>query len=628
MARRLALLIGNQSFDPDSKFEPLRGPHNDVDALAAVLRDSARGGFTEVRPIKDARHRDLVPAVRRILREATKDDEVLIHYSGHGQPDEDGRLFLAAADSHAEELAATALRATDLQEWMARSPARSVVMLLDCCYAGAFGKVLTGSMRGRHAAGIQQQFRDMVASGRFILTSSTSWQTSQEAEGETDGVWMGRFTRSVIERLNDEVGDTAGWVRFSDLAAHVRSVFPGQDPRAFHVDADGDPLIARVVPRQTAAERAAAVLGRWWHEERLTQAQFRALVAIVTGDSAAPQTRRFVELLADSDVTPGEVLIAWGGFAAPVAAGQGGATTRPSVAPMRFAPEVGPNPTGQDGPALSSAGGIGLSRGPLPAIHPAFPPLTDLARWREPVSDLPEAAWPDMVTLPAGVFTMGAPNGEDGSDDVERPQRQVTVPRPFALGRTAVTFAMWDAARAAGADLWEASDEGWGRDQRPVIYVSWESAQAYCAWLNQRLGLRPGTYRLPSEAEWEYACRSGTVTSLSFGGGITTQHVNHFDGRGDRARGRTVPVGTLPANHWGLHEMHGNVWEWCEDAYGPYPNNSTDSRPLIRADASPHVLRGGAWNSGPRDCRSARRIRRRSGTRYNYVGFRLARALF
>ncbi len=266
--------------------------------------------------------------------------------------------------------------------------------------------------------------------------------------------------------------------------------------------------------------------------------------------------------------------------------------------------------------------------GPAPQ---SFPPLTPLARWREPVPGLPEEAWPDMVTLPAGRFTMGRPEREEGDED-ERPQREVTVERPFAIGRMAVTFAQWDAAVAAGfvAPLFRMGPRAHflGRGGHPVVDISWEDAQAYCAWLNGRLGLRAGTYRLPSEAEWEYACRAGTTTPFSFGDTITKNQVNHFDGRGDRSNGRTVPVGSLPANGWGLHEMHGNVLEWCEDAYGPYPDHATDSRPLTSSDSSLRVLRGGSWLVNPSYCRSAYRNRFDPEKRIIDVGFRLARTLF
>ncbi len=242
---------------------------------------------------------------------------------------------------------------------------------------------------------------------------------------------------------------------------------------------------------------------------------------------------------------------------------------------------------------------------------------------------------PEMVVIPSGEFLMGAPESEEGSDDNERPQRRVIVPRRFALGRTAVTFAMWDAAMRAGfvppSGTLPPSDEGWGRVGLPVINVSWHDAQAYCSWLNQRLGLRPGTYRLPSEAEWEYSCRAGTVTAFSFGDTISPDQAN-FDGnytygtgrRGEYRR-RTVPVGSLPANPWGLYEMHGNVWEWVEDTHGPYPADATDARPLVRADAPSRVLRGGSWGNGPQNLRSADRGRGQPVDRDNAFGFRVAR---
>jgi len=264
-----------------------------------------------------------------------------------------------------------------------------------------------------------------------------------------------------------------------------------------------------------------------------------------------------------------------------------------------------------------------------------WPPRRALSQWREPIPGLSEEAWPDMVTIPAGSFLMGAPEGEEGSRDDERPQRVVTVPRPFALGRVAVTFAMWDAAVAAGFAPPKGAerlyDQGWGRAQRPVINVIWDDAQAYCAWLNERLGLPSGTYRLPSEAEWEYSCRAGTTTPFSFGETISAEQVNYNAsivfgaGRKGDYREQTLPVGSLPSNLWGLHEMHGNVWEWVEDAYGPYPAGPTDSCPLVHANSRGRVLRGGSWYDFPLLFRSANRVGDRFGNRDDNVGFRLAR---
>jgi formylglycine-generating enzyme required for sulfatase activity len=139
-------------------------------------------------------------------------------------------------------------------------------------------------------------------------------------------------------------------------------------------------------------------------------------------------------------------------------------------------------------------------------------------------------------------------------------------------------------------------DSARGREERPVIHIIWYDAQAYGSWLNQRLGLCPGTYRLPSEADGKNACRAGTVTVFSFVDTISPEQAK-FDGSntygtGRRVEdsGRTVPVGGLPANPWGLCEMHGNVWEWVQDTYGPYPAQVTDASPLVNADASSRVM--------------------------------------
>jgi formylglycine-generating enzyme required for sulfatase activity len=259
---------------------------------------------------------------------------------------------------------------------------------------------------------------------------------------------------------------------------------------------------------------------------------------------------------------------------------------------------------------------------------------TPFAHWREPVPGLPEEAWPDMVTLPSGNFLMGAPEEEEGSSNDERPRRRVAILRSFALGRVPVTFGMWDAAVSAGFEPPKGSarpnDEGWGRDQRPVINVSCEDAEAYCNWLNQRLGLSSGEYRLPTEAEWEYACRAGTQTPFSFGETISSSQVNYDagyvygSGQKGEYRNQTVPVGSLPANGWGLHEMHGNVREWVADVHRPYSLTSASSGGSV---ADRRIQRGGSWFNDPRFVRSAFRIGNSPGNRDSDAGFRLARTL-
>jgi formylglycine-generating enzyme required for sulfatase activity len=225
-------------------------------------------------------------------------------------------------------------------------------------------------------------------------------------------------------------------------------------------------------------------------------------------------------------------------------------------------------------------------------------------------------AGPEMVVVPAGEFLMGSPEGK-GRDD-ERPQHEVTIARPFAVGRFAVTFDEWDAAVAAKGVEQVPCDEGWGRGRRPVINVSWEDAQAYVAWLSQETR---ECYRLLSEAEWEYCCRAGTTTEYSFGDAIDQKQARF-------SLNRTAEVGTFPANAWGLYDMHGNVWEWCEDNYHPhYQGAPKDGSAWEQGDGSARVLRGGSWFDDRQFLRSADRGWVQPASLYDGVGFRVARTL-
>jgi len=275
----------------------------------------------------------------------------------------------------------------------------------------------------------------------------------------------------------------------------------------------------------------------------------------------------------------------------------------------------------------------GRRRGTAAPGH--WPPRAPFTRWRDTHPDLPAAALPEMMTLPGGRFLMGSPKTEAERFDDEGPQHAVTVP-PFALGLHAVTFAQWDAALAQGADLFQPDDAGWGRGDRPVINVSWKDAMAYCAWLNGRGGLDAARgYRLPTEAEWEYACRAGTATPFSFGETISAVQANYgaagtyHRGSRQRFRQRTVAVGSLPANPWGLHEMHGNVWEWVADTWHDNYDEAPDdgSAWVSDDDAASRVLRGGSWFDRPRFLRSAVRDQDDPDFRISFSGFRLARTL-
>jgi formylglycine-generating enzyme required for sulfatase activity len=262
---------------------------------------------------------------------------------------------------------------------------------------------------------------------------------------------------------------------------------------------------------------------------------------------------------------------------------------------------------------------------------------------------------------------MGSPASEPERYDDEGPQHQVTV-SAFNMGKYQVTLGEFrrflnatgyktDAERGdggyvcTGGKLETKQDANWKNpyfnqeDNHPVVLVSWNDAIQYCNWLSGEEGLtlaykingdnvawnrNANGYRLPTEAEWEYACRAGTTTPFSTGNNITTDQAN-YDGNypyNNNAKGeyreKTMPVGSFAPNAWGLYDMHGNVFEWCWDWYGAY-SSSAQKDPEGASSGSDRVFRGGGWLSGALLLRSAFRFDYFPSFRYNYLGFRLAR---
>lgn len=206
-----------------------------------------------------------------------------------------------------------------------------------------------------------------------------------------------------------------------------------------------------------------------------------------------------------------------------------------------------------------------------------------------------------FVLIPPGRFTMGSPPEEEWhqADEI---QHEVTITKPFYLGTTEVTQSQWQAVMKNNSSFSTGDD-------LPVDTVTWEDAVVFCQKLSRREGK---TYRLPTEAEWEYACRAGTTTPFFTGKTITPEQAN-YDGTktyGDGPKGvfreTSTPVGSFPANPWGLHDMHGNLWEWCADWYGPYPAGPV-SDPKGPPTGEARVIRGGCWINFPAVCRSTTR---------------------
>lgn len=240
---------------------------------------------------------------------------------------------------------------------------------------------------------------------------------------------------------------------------------------------------------------------------------------------------------------------------------------------------------------------------------------------------------PEMVLIAPGSFMMGSPSDEQERQDNEGPQHRVMVLESFLLSKYEVTFAEWDACNKAGGCSfhppdkgWDENAEYWGRGNRPVINVSFNDVQQYIQWLSKKTGV---TYRLPSEAEWEYSARAGKTSRFFFG--EDEMNLGDYAWYAANSDKRTQPVGGKKPNAFGLYDMHGNVSEWVADSWHPnYDGAPTDGSAWITGGESNYrVLRGGSWSGYPRFQRSAARDRAEVGTdlRGTNMGFRVARTL-
>jgi sulfatase modifying factor 1 len=222
----------------------------------------------------------------------------------------------------------------------------------------------------------------------------------------------------------------------------------------------------------------------------------------------------------------------------------------------------------------------------------------------------------DMLWCKPGTFMMGSPEDRRSIDET---QHEVTLTKGFYLGKYEVTQAQWEKVMGKNPSLFEGAT-------LPVEEVDWKDATEFCKKLTQMekaAGRLPEgwVYTLPTEAQWEYACRAGTTTAYSFGDEITPKQANY-----DENVGKTTPVGTYPANAWGFNDMHGNVWEWCWDRYGgDYPSGSaSDPVGPSASFSSLRVIRGGSWNLDGRNMRSANRAFVLAGLPERPLGFRLS----
>jgi formylglycine-generating enzyme required for sulfatase activity len=370
------------------------------------------------------------------------------------------------------------------------------------------------------------------------------------------------------------------------------------------------------VARASSGERVPRETSTMMEDFSFTKSAPAAPPAPVTGAPTPPPVATVPAAPPPVAATPAPPPVARAPAPPPVA-------TAPASPPVPTAPARPPVATAPAPPPVATAPAPPpLASGPAPA---ASAPSTDKTTVLFTADLKPGTNFrdceecPELTVLPPGEFRMGSTEF-----DFEKPERVVTLPKSFAIGRREVRFAEWDACIAAGGCKYRPDDLSKGRGDRPATNVSWEDVKVYLAWLSQKTGEK---YRLPSEAEWEYAARGGTTSRYWWGNEPGGDHANCRDCGGASVR-QTLPAGTFAANKFGLFDTSGNAAEWVEDCWNDsFRGAPKDSSAWTAGACHQRVLRGGSFDSVSRYVRSASRFRYDADVRFYGNGFRVVREL-
>ena len=476
----------------------------------------------------------------------------------------------------------------DRRDLAAHGP-RLSLFILDACRDNPFTDT-----RGRSIGGAKGLVPVQAEQGSFIMFAAGARELALDRLSDADSDPNSVYTRKLLPLLKQP------GLRLPDVAQRVRgevrqlagSVGHRQSPAYYDEGADDVCLAGCARPTAAATPEVSEAAREWARVDKASVVELETFVRRHSKSPEADYARARIDNLKQ-----------------PVAI----------AAPPPKVPA--PPPTKPTQPA---------------AVAPPTPParcdgvatlVGNEARCLRPKESFRDCAdCPEMVVVPAGEFMMGSPANDDSRESYESPQHKVAIAKPFAAGKFEVTFAEWDACvMGKGCNDYRAGDEGFGRGAAPVINVSWDDATAYVAWLAKRTG-RP--YRLLSEAEWEYAGRAGASTKYAWGENIGHNNGN-CDGCGSRwDNQKTAAVGSFKANAFGLHDMHGNVWEWVQDCYRDnYKGAPNDGSPVTSNVCDQRSIRGGSWKSKADGLRASSRAGVEPRTRIDFIGFRLARTL-
>ena len=683
--QRVALVIGNSAY----KESPLRNPVNDATDMAAALKNL---GFSVILRTNASR-RQMVEGVREFGSQIRRGGVGFFYYAGHGVQSR-GRNYLlpvgAQLDSESD-LEFESVDASMVLAQMDEAGNRVNIVVLDACRDNPFARSFRSASRG--LAQMDSAKGSFLAyatspgsvaadgSGRNGVYTKHLLQSLKEPETKLEEVFK-RVRLGVAKETGNKqipwdsssvLGDfffrpSAGGTQVATMApsqsAAVRlqsaveieqelwdSIKDSRNVKDFEDYLSSYPSGRFAVLARTKARALAAVSGApppasssqpaqaglpggdGWilvAKRGTTMDQLRMERQVSIG--GGPEVMQFKSAL--GGMFDGKaVVVPYKALTDAMIAIQGGHISALLAMEDRLRERI-------DSGALSLVARLSpptqlASLGPSAAPTP-LPPLVspDSIASRKPGTVFRDCAdCPEMVVIPAGSFMMGEPAGEPSRDFTEGPQHSVTIAKPFAAGKFEVTFREWDAClRDGGCRGYRPDDRGLKDGRQPIFEVSWQEAKVYIDWLSRKTGRN---YRLLSESEWEYAARGGSTTAFSTGATINPTQANYSTstsvaGASAAMSRGTVSVGSYPPNAFGLHDVHGNVFEWTEDCMKyDYNGAPADGSAWMSGDCGQRVVRGGSWGGHPRQLRSAARASSNPTFRSvmgSDVGFRVARS--
>ena len=634
---RYALVIGINDYQ-DGLVPDLKTCEADAEAIYALLTDPTKGGIDKKNAYlllgSEATARNIgihLGKLRRIPSKST----VFVYFSGHGSKEGD-EAYWVAQDSRMEDLFATGISNMEVQRYLSSIPSDRVVVMLDCCYAAATvkgGKASVGDF-----ADVLNKF---TGKGRAYLMAAGSGEEAIEAKDLKRSV----FTHYLVEGLDGRADDNKdGVIVLTELSTYVDSHVADEarvrgglqrpvvrmdnvtEPSKFRLTIDAERIARNICETaETKALRNARLkkLRELYLDKKLGLDLYQLCIQLLEKDEMHldnMEKKKYAEIVevADGTLTPDKLQLILD------------AIETPAQRTIRLERETNERPARIKQAKIEELLSIAQSNDNKTDGKQALEALKELLQLdtshpealslQKKISGYYEPNPGDVITnsiemklvyIPAGEFIMGSPSNEERRSKNEGPQHSVKISKGFWMGQTEVTQAQWQSVmgtsidqQAVTKDYRSSGDYGEGPDY-PIYHVSWEEAGEFCRRLSQKEGQ---AYRLPTEAEWEYACRAGTTTAYSFGDKITLDKANfrQVSGWSNEGREQAIEVGSFQPNAFGLYDMHGNMGEWCQDRYDKnYYSKSPSIDPTGPSSGKYYVVRGGAWGSYYQQCRSA-----------------------